>query len=298
MFDNAVVGVDGREGGREAIALAKRLVSADARVALANVYGDGLLLRAGGVPLATEHEDSQRRLAGAAQSGWRLAETVSKRADSVGKGLHELAFERSADLLVVGSCHHGLIGRVLMGDDTRAAFNGAPCALAIAPRGYAPREDDELPGAVCVAYDGSPSSDRALDVARGLAAQTGATVKALWVVGVEEVHERAPLPADWTRTSKTLVQEVQSRLDALEGVEGEAIYGGPREELLSFARPEDLLIVGSRGYGPYASVFHGSVSSYLQRHAHCPLVIVPREAAPAARTQVVDGPGRVAIAAV
>ena len=40
----------------------------------------------------------------------------------------------------------------------------------------------------------------------------------------------------------------------------------------------DLLIVGSRGYGPMYRLFHGSVSAYLLRHVACPLLVLPRGA--------------------
>ena len=39
MFENILVGVDGRQGGRDAIALAKRLAAPDATITLAHVYG-------------------------------------------------------------------------------------------------------------------------------------------------------------------------------------------------------------------------------------------------------------------
>ena len=54
-------------------------------------------------------------------------------------------------------------GRVLMGDDTRAALNGAPCAVAIASRGYQcqPHQLETLG----VGYDGSPESSLALGAA-------------------------------------------------------------------------------------------------------------------------------------
>lgn len=39
MFDNVLVGVDGRQGGRDAIALAKALASPAAKLTLAHVYG-------------------------------------------------------------------------------------------------------------------------------------------------------------------------------------------------------------------------------------------------------------------
>jgi hypothetical protein len=41
MFTNVPVGVDGRQGGRDAIALAGRLASPHATITLANVYGAG-----------------------------------------------------------------------------------------------------------------------------------------------------------------------------------------------------------------------------------------------------------------
>ena len=76
----------------------------------------------------------------------RRAETVVEAdlrwygSPSVGRGLHELAELIGADLLVIGSSRRGLLGRVLIGDDTRAALNGAPCAVAIAPAGYSRRD--------------------------------------------------------------------------------------------------------------------------------------------------------------
>ena len=53
-------------------------------------------------------------------------------------------------------------------------------------------------------------------------------------------------------------------------------YGGPREELVQAGKELDLLIVGSRGYGPIGRLFHGSVSRYLAGHATCPLLVLPR----------------------
>lgn len=38
----------------------------------------------------------------------------------------------------------------------------------------------------------------------------------------------------------------------------------------------DLLITGSRGYGPARSVLLGSVSRHLLDHAPCPVIAMPR----------------------
>jgi nucleotide-binding universal stress UspA family protein len=43
--------------------------------------------------------------------------------DSTRRGLHELCELAEADLLVIGSSRRGLLGRVLLHDDTHAALN-------------------------------------------------------------------------------------------------------------------------------------------------------------------------------
>ena len=47
------------------------------------------------------------------------------------------------------------------------------------------------------------------------------------------------------------------------------------------ARDADLLVVGSRGYGPVGRTFLGSVSSEVVRFASCPVMVVPRDSEPA-----------------
>ena len=276
MFTNIVVGIDGREGGREAMALARRLASDTARVSLAHVYCEGVLARSSGVPLEVQREDAMDLLEREGKTGWPEAYHTPVCATSVGRGLHEQAAEQRADLIVVGSCRRGLVGRVLLGDDTRAAFNGAPCAIAITPRGHVPRSDSMA--VVTVGYNGSPESEFALSTAREIAAPSGALVKVLWVIGPREVRERTFLPADWPRMAEEMVMQTQGLLDAIDDVDGVAVYGGPREELIRLSAVSDLLILGSRGYGPMGSVLHGSVSSHVERHAECPLVVVPRVA--------------------
>jgi nucleotide-binding universal stress UspA family protein len=130
-----------------------------------------------------------------------------------------------------------------------------------------------------VAYDGTPESHRALAAARAIADSTGAGITVMSVVGPEDVRQKAPLPADWPSATAALVDEAQRALDAIDGVEGIAVSGGPREELTKLAEDVDLLIVGSRGYGPLGCVLHGSVSSYLERHVSSALVIIPRDPA-------------------
>jgi nucleotide-binding universal stress UspA family protein len=214
------------------------------------------------------------------------AELATYAESSVGRGLHELAERQRADLLVVGSCHRGMLGRVLLGDDTRAAINGAPCAIAIAPSGYA-----EMPhrlGDVGIGYDASPESHQALAAARALAERHGSTIRALSVVSLQNIPYGEPIPVGWPQIAAGLVDDELKRFHDFEDVEGDAIYGEPSEELAHFSEELDLLIVGSRSYGPIGRVFNGSTSNYLARRARCPLLVLPRSAASGAEAEIAE----------
>lgn len=53
--------------------------------------------------------------------------------------------------------------------------------------------------------------------------------------------------------------------------------GGAAEEVLTTRSSDvDLLVLGSRGYGPLRSVLLGSVSTHLVRRSACPLLVLPR----------------------
>ena len=59
-------------------------------------------------------------------------------------------------------------------------------------------------------------------------------------------------------------------------VDGRAVYGIAGEELARFGDELDILVVGSRGYGPLRRLVSGSTSNYLERHARCSLLVLPR----------------------
>ena len=275
MFRRVLVGIDGSPGCRDAVVLAKQLAAPGAAITLAHIHAEHRLFGGSSLAIITERAEAEMMLErerDLASLDARLAVHSDAR---VGRGLHVLAERLGADLLVVGSPSHGLLGRVFMGDDARSALNGAPCAVAIASRGYRHHTHDvETLG---VGYDGSPESGLALAAARDLAAQHGATIWALQVLSLADVRDETPIPADWPAGTRRMIHETIERLSELgDDVEGDAVYGGPREELVRFGDNLDLLLVGSRGYGPIGRLFHGSVTDYLARHAPCPLLIMPR----------------------
>jgi|HubBroStandDraft_3_1064219.scaffolds.fasta_scaffold42348_2 nucleotide-binding universal stress UspA family protein len=280
MFKNVLVGVDGRTGGRDAIALACKLTNPDGKLMLAHVHTGDLRPTHAVAPgmVREEREASHRLLERERAAADVKAELTSVVSMSPGRGLHEQAEERNADLIVVGSCSHGAFGRAMLGDDTRAALNGAPCAVAVAPLGYAERAGGAANqiAKVGVAYNSSPESEAALAMARELAARTGATVYALEVVMIPTVAYAGIIPPAIGESIDVMLQEATSRMSQLPDVEGNAVYGLAGEELAAFGDKVDLLVVGSRGYGPVKRLVLGSTSDYLQRHARSPLLVLPR----------------------
>lgn len=270
MFKNVLVGVDGRPNGRDAIALAAQLMDADGELTFVHVHRDE--------PAAREesHTLLKQELT-AVDLGAELLSVVSL---SLGRGLHEQAEQQGADLLVVGSCSHGTFGRAMLGDDTRAALNGAPCAVAVASRGYA--EHQTAITNLGVAYNRSPESTTALAVARELAAPTKAKVHALEVVSLPPVAYGGLMSPPIGEFINGMVKEASERMKELADVEGRAVYGLAGEELARFGDELDILVVGSRGYGPVRRLVSGSTSNYLERHARCSLLVLPRtDTAPA-----------------
>lgn len=277
MFDTIIVGIDGHAGGRDALALGRELAAPDATIAMANVYLDDSFPTRGSNPAFTAERDAESRelLAAARSQAGLEAEVSSVAAPSVGRGLHELAEDLGADLLVVGSSHHGLLGRVVQGDHMRSALNGAPCAVAVAPRGYA--EHPHALTEIGVGYDGSPEARTALDAARRLAARHGARVSVFEALAIGLAFADAGHPGQMDIGEE--VDRAHDRLDELGGVEAHAAYGDPAEELALFGASVDLLIVGSRGYGPLGRLVHGSTSWRLAGLVRCPLLVLPRSAA-------------------
>jgi nucleotide-binding universal stress UspA family protein len=276
MFDNVLIGVDGASGGRDAIALAKRIAPPGAKLTLAHVHAGELHpLHAITPGLPAEERAASHRLLEDERSASGLdAELVSVIASAPGAGLHRQADEQHADLLVVGSCARGAFGRAMLGDDTRFALNGAPCAVAIATRGFA-QHPKEL-ATIGVGYNGSPESEAALSAARELAASSGATVKALEAVSIPTYAFAGLIPPTIGESIDVILAEANARMRELDGVDGRAVYGLTGEELATFGDELDLLVVGSRSYGPLRRLVLGSTSNYLQRRARCPLLVLPR----------------------
>ena len=218
--------------------------------------------------------------------------------------LRELAEKGDADLIVLGSTHHAAFGFVAPGSVAEHLLKGARCRLVIAPKGYARaramlaaeragEEADDVPEAtslpklrdearvLAVGFDGGAESRAALAEAAELAERFGTSLR---VIGVATP---VPGPAPGVvgaPPSPEAGGDFQSRLnDAVAGLPDDVralpIYekGDPVAKLLEHAGEGiDLLVLGSRGYGPVLRLIAGSVSVRVIRHAPCPVLIVPR----------------------
>jgi nucleotide-binding universal stress UspA family protein len=257
VFSNIVIGVDGRDGGEEAVRLARRLAQPESRlVAVCVAPGRGEVAHA-------EEVIARTREAHPGIDGEVFA------ADAVADGLLERAAGLGADLLVVGSTHRGPVGRVLAGDDARRIVRATDIPVAVAPHGF--RRIDGPIRTVGVGYDGGRASRDALALARNVAADEGAGLRALGVAGVQP----------WVPPSAAIVVQdealrvLQDRLDELEGVDATTRAGVPGDELVTFSGEVDLLVVGIRHHSLAGRLLVGSAADMLVTRSPGPVLFVP-----------------------
>jgi nucleotide-binding universal stress UspA family protein len=196
-------------------------------------------------------------------------------------GLHRLAAELGATTIVVGVSHEHGLGRITAGSATEQTLHGAPCAVAVAPNGYAGRPHGSI-ATIVAAHNGSQESDRALRVAAGLARAAHARLQIVGVVDETAVWYGAymgpAVGAELRAAVRAGLEDAAATVQGVDDVLVRDLDGGPERALRAAAQDADLLVLGSRGHGPVARTLLGSVSSPLVRRPPCPLVVVPRTA--------------------
>ncbi len=276
MYVNVVVGIDGLAGGRDAAALAKHLAPRLTRLTLVHVrLRDAVPSRGSSGPYdLAEHERSIELLQREHSSCAPDSEMISVAATSVGTGLHDVAEDRGADLVVVGGCHRSAVGRAVMGDDTRSVLHRAPCTVAVAPAGYA--DGSRRIETIAVAYDGSDPSEVALAHSALLAADLDAKLVARNVVPPHVYGGGAwTAAAMFVADPEAEIAAARKRLGLINGADVDVAVGLVREELAALSEDVDVLVCGSRHEGTVKRVLLGSTSEYLARHSACPLLVTP-----------------------
>ena len=217
---------------------------------------------------------------------------VRHRARSAPAGLLELAEQRGAPLIVLGSSSAGVFGHVALGSVTDRLLHSSHVPVALATRGFR-----AAPGLkvrrVTAAYGGSEGTDDLAVAAGAVAARVGARLRlasfAVWarpsyVTRLGADGEEAVL-AEWLAEMRATTQEALVRLRALpdgphdlEAVLGFGTSWADALEDIDWAEG-DVAVVGSSSMGPVARVFLGSRATKIVRHCPVPVVVVPRAAA-------------------
>jgi len=204
---------------------------------------------------------------------------------SVPFALHTLARELEAGLIVVGSTDRGPVGRVLAGSTAQRLLHGASCPVALAPTGYLATPLKTI----AVGFLDSPEGHAALRAAALVAKLAGAQLRV-----VAALHPSGGLDAAFAGAGKPergsqlqghhradVDAALQRAVNALEpGVDvvPELHVDNPADVLLRISHNVDLIVCGSRGYGPLRSVLLGGVSRRLVDESSCPVLVLPREA--------------------
>lgn len=285
------IGVDGSDRSEDAVAFGHALArTAGAPVVLATVHQtearqprlDGYLAPAG------LREEAETMLARYALMLLDVAD-VERRllADhSPARALKEAAEQAGAGIIVVGSSHVGRLGRVLPGSTAERLLHGAPCPVAVVPVGFGAHGLPEHPVIGC-GYQATDDGAAALGAAEELALALGGSLQVTQVVEPPSyLYDTGEMPlnlpeldarvrADADRALHERVGHLSARLHH---VEGTLEIGRPADRLIALTEGVDVMVVGSRGYGPLKAVLLGGVSGQLIRSAACPVIVIPRGA--------------------
>lgn len=284
-----LIGVDESTRSEDAVAFGRRLAgAATGRVVLACAfpYSDvpsraaNLIYRHALKDDATATVERMQRLLGLPDA---RIDTMVVANPSAARALHTLAETERAAIVVVGHTHSHRAGRLVPGATAERLLHGAPCPVAVAPEDYRLHAPETI-RRIGVAYTETPESLAALAAGASIAHALHARLDVIGVVS-DELYDTPPivagprpdeLRADAARHVQARLDEIVAGLQADLPAEAVRLDGDPAEQLAAHSAELDLLIMGSRGYGPLHAVLAGGVSGRVTREARCPVIVVPR----------------------
>ncbi len=249
--------------------------------------GDALAAGQMGEELVADVTETLEEVRGELHAQGVAVECRELTGSSAARALHEAAEADDAGLLVVGSTSRGTLGRVLPGSTAERLMHGAPCPIAVVPHGW--RAGGGL-RTVGVAYVDSEEGREALRGAYALARSAGATLRVLTVAKARfgmytetEPRRAAIRGKDFDEVegehrvlAETAARAAVSELDGEVSAQVDAFVDDPADTLIRTSEHLDLLVCGSRGYGPLRAVLLGGVSRRVAAEAHCPVIVLPR----------------------
>jgi nucleotide-binding universal stress UspA family protein len=288
MQRKIIIAYDGSAGGDDALAMGGVLAEAlGVKPLIATVQRIPPYLVAESGLREMAEADSEPLFAKAREALPGLeVETATLFDESAGRALSGLIETEKPVAVALGSAHRGPVGRVLLGSLGTAMLSGSECPIAIAPAGYAKQEAHGV-RRIAVGVNESEEAEAAVAAARGLAVRLHA--------GLEAVAVAPPLGTDLVGAILGMLSqeqlegprehELQMALDGAvanlpDGIEARRtlLYGEPAVELVGAAEVADLLVLGSRAYGPVRRALLGSVSAEVMRSCPCCVLILTRKA--------------------
>ena len=284
------VGVDGFPEGNDAVVLGMVLARAtSADLMLVAVHLDPLVMPPIGLSWSTLRKETHAMLRKARSAFAPAARLVVETDLSVPRALQRVVHREHRDLLVMGSSRHAPEGKVRIGKRTRQLLCHFESPLAIAPRGYRTHPKPQL-AQIGVGYDGGPESQAALELAGSIALAAGAQLSVqavvddrlppIWWSGVPNVAAMA----EWEETIADEVEQRRATTQSAAVATGapasiDIARGRPADALLELSEKVDLLVIGSRRWGPMTRLLLGSTGEALLHDAACPVLVVPRSSA-------------------
>lgn len=281
-----VIGYDPDRGGRDALYLGRDLAAAlNARpVVLAALPWPDYLASRG--DMQTQIEAAMKpKFAVARDVLGADAETRAVTGRSGSRAILECAEEVEAGLAVVGSSHRSAVGRTLAGSTGESLMQGSPVAVAIAPAGYAEAHPETHHARrIAVAFDGSPEAWSALDAAVGLARLNEAELTVLTVADflnygystAWSVFTTGEIEDAERREKRRLLDAAEARLPDDVRSNTRLLIGAAGVALAEASADYDLIVTGSRGYGPLRRTILGSTTRQLIGGSSSPVLVLPR----------------------